>query len=272
MKKIYTKTKWVDGKTCVGASLLNKIENGIDVLYQNAIEESQLKGGDGISIEKDEDNNIVIGVKEENDFIQSSGVGRIEITETTPEEPDPACLYLIKDPTTGKFDIFYSGIYLFSSMEIPKVDLTGEIEITNINPETGEFSVIYLGEEEGVTMTIKIDGQDVGENPVLRRGWNYIQVILGGEVYNTKVITQNLEWIPQTSTPIITFDEETLTVEATGEGVIVLKVGGEEVTNPYTFVRQDQEMTYTITATAKEEDKLISEVAAQYITIPAKPE
>ena len=74
-----------------------------------------------------------------------------------------------------------------------------------------------------------------------------------------------------TATPVINWDEETFTVSATGAGEVKLYVNGEEVENPYTFELGEEETTYTVTATAKEEGKEISETATLEVTVPAAP-
>jgi hypothetical protein len=74
-----------------------------------------------------------------------------------------------------------------------------------------------------------------------------------------------------TATPVINWDEETFTVSATGAGTVKLYVNGEEVSNPYTFELGEEETTYTVTATAQEEGKEISETATLEVTVPAAP-
>lgn len=73
-----------------------------------------------------------------------------------------------------------------------------------------------------------------------------------------------------TETPVITYNEETYTVTATGNGEVKLYVNGEEVENPYTFEQTEEEVTYTVTATAQEAGKEISETATATIVVPAK--
>ena len=75
----------------------------------------------------------------------------------------------------------------------------------------------------------------------------------------------------KTETPVITYDEDTFTVTATGAGEVKLYVNGEEVENPYTFELGEEETTYTVTATAQEEGKEISETATLEVTVPAAP-
>ena len=73
-----------------------------------------------------------------------------------------------------------------------------------------------------------------------------------------------------TEAPVITYNEETFTVTATGNGEVKLYVNGEEVENPYTFEQTEEEVTYTVTATAQEAGKEISETATATIVVPAK--
>ena len=92
--------------------------------------------------------------------------------------------------------------------------------------------------------------------------------------HNVKVCTVTVEGGAQpevTEAPVITYDEETFTVTATGAGEVKLYVNGEEVENPYTFELGEEETTYTVTATAQEEGKEISETATLEVTVPAAP-
>ena len=73
-----------------------------------------------------------------------------------------------------------------------------------------------------------------------------------------------------TEAPVITYNEETYTVTATGNGEVKLYVNGEEVENPYTFEQTEEEVTYIVTATAQEAGKEISETATATIVVPAK--
>ena len=74
-----------------------------------------------------------------------------------------------------------------------------------------------------------------------------------------------------TATPVITYDEDTFTVTATGDGEVKLYVDGKEVENPYTFELGEEETTYIVTATAQEQGKEISETATLEVTVPAAP-
>ena len=91
-------------------------------------------------------------------------------------------------------------------------------------------------------------------------------------VRNTVITVEGGTVEPEvTATPVITYDDETFTVTATGAGEVKLYVNGEEVENPYTFELGEEETTYTVTATAQEEGKEISETATLEVTVPAAP-
>ena len=192
MKERYTKTKWVDGKTCVNAANLNKIESGIENLYRNAVGESQLQEGDGISLNKDPmTGNITIGIKTENDLVSSSAVGRIEVVESMPADPDPSCMYFVKDLDTGKFDLVFGGINLLStisSADVPLAKLEGEIEV--IDNGDGTFSVSYDGEEGTPEIVVYINGvpREDPEDFILAPGVNIF------EVHVLKKATHNEEY------------------------------------------------------------------------------
>ena len=94
----------------------------------------------------------------------------------------------------------------------------------------------------------------------------------GVEFVKTATVTVEGGSEPEkTEAPVITYDEETFTVTATGAGEVKLYVNGEEVENPYTFELGEEETTYTVTATAQEEGKEISETAELEVTVPAAP-
>lgn len=77
----------------------------------------------------------------------------------------------------------------------------------------------------------------------------------------------------QTEPPIIYYsvNDETATVIATGEGEVKLYKDGLLVENPCTIPRTNEDQTFTFTATAHEEGKLISETTTLVVDVPAKP-
>ena len=75
--------------------------------------------------------------------------------------------------------------------------------------------------------------------------------------------------IQKTNTPTIT--QSGLTVTATGDGNILLYVDGVLIngSTTYTFTKTDEQTEHTVTATAQEDGKEISEVASLNVTVPA---
>ena len=280
MKERYTKTKWVDGKTCVNAANLNKIESGIENLYRNAVGESQLQEGEGISLNKDPmTGNITIGIKAENDLVSSSAVGRIEVVESMPAEPDPNCMYFVKDLDTGKFDLVFGGINLLSTIstaEVPLAKLEGEVEV--IDNGDGTFSVSYDGEEGTPEIVVYFNGvpREDPEDFVLVPGVNTFEVHVRIDGYEEIIEEYEIEYTPKTATPSIEYDNETYTITVTGDGTFMFYVDGvlTELNNEgqYTFERGSEETTHILTATAQEKNCEISNTATLEVTIPALPE
>ena len=87
----------------------------------------------------------------------------------------------------------------------------------------------------------------------------------------TLVITK-VEEQEVTETPVITYEvtENEVIITVTGNGEVHVYVDGEEVENPCIIPRGEEDFTVTVTATAQEEGKLISETATEVILISAK--
>lgn len=279
MKERYTKTKWVDGKTCVNAANLNKIESGIENLYRNAVGESQLKEGDGISLNKNpETGDIVVGIKEENDLIRSSAVSKIEIVSSMPADPDPNCMYFVKDTTTGKFDLVFGGINLLStisSAEVPLAKLEGEVEV--IDNGNGTFSVSYIGNEGTPEIVVYINDvpKEDPEDFILVPGVNTFEVHVRIDGYEEIVEEYEIEYTPKTANPTLDYDSETYTVTVSGEGEIRFYID-EELTElskegTYTFVRGSEEIQHTLSVIAQKENCEESDKVSLTVIIPALP-
>ena len=81
-----------------------------------------------------------------------------------------------------------------------------------------------------------------------------------------------VEDVEKTATPTISYtinpDGSTVTINVMGDGELHMYVDGNEVPFPYTVGRGTEDYDIIVTATAKEEGKLISDEAYQRITIP----
>ena len=113
-----------------------------------------------------------------------------------------------------------------------------------------------LEEEYGVSATAKEEGKEISD-PAVETVW-----VPG-------IGTPEPEKTPD---PVINYDDETFTVNVTGNGTIHVYVDGEEVTNPYTFEQGEEDVTYVITATAQEDGKEISETVELIVVVPGTGE
>ena len=77
MKATYIKTKWIDNKTPVNAANLNKIEDSLSYLYNNAIGLTDIVEGKGVKVSIDSDKKeLQIGVNSE--VMISSNINGLE--------------------------------------------------------------------------------------------------------------------------------------------------------------------------------------------------
>ena len=145
----------------------------------------------------------------------------------------------------------------------------------NYDPETFTIEAVGNG-----TVVMYVDGVEV-ENPYTFTQTEEEQTFVVtataqeegkeiSEIATMTVVVPALVVVPEvTEMPVINYDPETMTVEAVGNGTVVLYVDGVEVENPYTFTQTEEEQTFVVTATAQEEGKEISETATQTVVIPA---
>ena len=94
----------------------------------------------------------------------------------------------------------------------------------------------------------------------------------GGNIAVYRLTSANIPEPEQTEAPVISTEvtEDGVIITATGEGEVHLYVNGEEVENPYTIARGEEDVTVVVTATAKAEGKLISETTTLEVVVPAK--
>ena len=89
--------------------------------------------------------------------------------------------------------------------------------------------------------------------------------------HNTKEVTYLISLEETTPTPVISYEigDDYARVYAMGSGDVRLYKDGAEVVNPCIIAREDTVQTFTFTATAKEQDKVISDTATLVVTVPA---
>ena len=185
----------------------------------------------------------------------------------------PACGEDVHENTAPKGqENFHNCIVTVEGGVQPLQDLTGIIELSEVT-EDGHVAISYTGTED---VTITVNGVEYTEPIQLAEGTNELTVVVSAEGYNDLTGNYTIIWTPVpptpevTATPTFDWNSETFTITAIGAGEVLMYVDGEPVANPYTFEQTDVEMTYTVTATAQEPGKEISEIATMTVTVPAK--
>lgn len=111
MKSIYVKTKWVDNKTPVNASNLNKIEDAIYNLNASSVSYSDIVGGDNIDVSTDNNKNVTISTK---NVISSTTCNGIEFISEDIEEYEEGKMYLVLESSTNKLKkIVFNKIVIY---------------------------------------------------------------------------------------------------------------------------------------------------------------
>ncbi len=151
-------------------------------------------------------------------------------------------------------------------------------QMPEITYETTEDAVIITA-TGSANVKMYVDGVLVDNPYTIARGEEDVTVhVTATAQKDGKIISETAEQdilIPalpaKTEMPVITFNttDDAVTITATGEGEVLLYVNGELVDNPYTINRGEEDVTITVTATAQEEGKRISDVAEQTLVIPA---
>lgn len=121
MKATYIKTKWIDNKTPVNAANLNKIEDSLSYLYNNAIGLTDIVEGKGIKVSIDSDKKeIQIGVN--SDVMNSSNINGLEYVFDSGNctcachgsDYKKGILYLVLNKDTKKLVyIAFNGVKIF---------------------------------------------------------------------------------------------------------------------------------------------------------------
>lgn len=119
MKNSYVKTRWVDNKTPINSANLNKIENAITDLYDNALSPSEIIQGNGISIEVTKDRQLQISIT--GDLVISNtcvGFEVIKDRDLDIEGLERDVLYYVTDPLKGDITkVLLNGKALFEKKE-----------------------------------------------------------------------------------------------------------------------------------------------------------
>ena len=167
-----------------------------------------------------------------------------------------------------------NSAYVAPQEDLP---LTGEIILGEVDAETGLLPVSYNGDED-VTVTVTVNGEPVeivDGNVQLAEGDNTVVVTVAGDGYITMEETFNVNWTapqPPVQTPapeiVITPGDEAYIIEAVGEGTVHLYIDEQEVENPYTVPRTNENQVIKVTAVAHVDGQIDGTVTGEY-QIPA---
>ena len=112
MKNLYVKTNWVDNATPVNAANLNKIENAITDIYQNALSVSDFSKGNGIDLNITSNKKLEISVT--NNVMMSGTCSGFEVVTSYPIECVESVIYFVVDPELKKLKkILINGIAIY---------------------------------------------------------------------------------------------------------------------------------------------------------------
>lgn len=115
MKNIYIKTTWVDNKTPVNAANLNKLENAVYDLYNNALSPSDIVEGNGIKLDITENKKLQISTT--SDIMASTSCQGVEVVNVEPSEFSEGVLYFVVNPETGKLRKIVFNSVVINEME-----------------------------------------------------------------------------------------------------------------------------------------------------------
>ena len=137
------------------------------------------------------------------------------------------------------------------------------------------------GEPQPISYNVYLDGVLVGNVDANTFSYDFTNVSVGNHecaisaVYvagESALVPAQFSTLPKTATPtieVVTNSDGSKTITAVGDGTVHLYIDGVEQTNPYTIMPStDGDITVTVTATAQEEGKLISETATETVTVP----
>ena len=227
------------------------------------------------------------------------GVAHLEVSV----EPDGAGLAV---PGSGDYPVNstlhmraqanagYTFLYWMSGEEVISRDaefdyqLLGDAQLTAVFQTTSCFVEITYNDAHGTVVGGISQVCDYGTvlelTAVPADGYEFCYWLVNGQFYSEnpemsitieedmtiEAIFKEVGAPDITLPPVLIYDEETLTLTVEGNGEIHVYVDGVEVNMPYTFEQTDEEVTYTVTATAQEPGKEISQTVTLVVTVPGK--
>lgn len=156
----------------------------------------------------------------------------------------------------------YSG-----DLKVPSVVLTSTPQEEELDLTKSPNFQITINDQGDITDTVEVEftAEEViytANMKVVNRNGNFVTL-----QYVDGLTTEDVP--KQSVAPTITYNNETFTVSATGEGTVKMYVNGEEVENPYTFEQGAEDATYTVTATAQQDGKTVSDIVSIDCFVPA---
>ena len=179
---------------------------------------------------------------------------------------------------------YFSGdlaVQLIMKSNLPKTDAPTLLDM--VDNGDGTYTITATATDPTATVTLTIGDQTVtgtgSASITLTQGENAQNVTAtatakedGKRESDPATRDYTIPGLPRTATPtinVVTNADGSKTISATGDGTVHLYVDGVEVSNPYTIMPSaDGDQTVTVTATAQEAGKLISETATQTVNIP----
>lgn len=156
----------------------------------------------------------------------------------------------------------YSG-----DLKVPSVVLTSTPQEEELDLTKSPNFQITINDQGDITDTVEVEftAEEViytANMKVVNRNGNFVTL-----QYVDGLTTEDVP--EQSVAPTLTYNNETFTVSATGEGTVKMYVNGEEVENPYTFEQGAEDATYTVTATAQQDGKEVSDTVTIECFVPA---
>ena len=229
----------------------------------------------------------------DNDYEYNGGDLVIDVTTTTGNFGHT----YFQVGTTTSLNVAYPGLLQYSSYAaesldfIPRVTFTYESSmpktdaptITVGDPTATDVTVTATATDPTASVTLTIgDRTETGTGSVsitIDRGTADQNLTAtataqedGKRVSDPATAAVFVPALPKTEMPtisVVTNADGSKTISATGNGTVHLYIDGNEVENPYTIMPSaDGDVTVTVTATAQEEGKLVSDPATQIVTVP----
>ncbi|MEE3490625.1 MAG: hypothetical protein VZR10_07140 [Methanobrevibacter sp.] len=167
--------------------------------------------------------------------------------------------------TIGKSE--YSG-----DLKVPSAVLTSTPQEEELDLTKSPNFQITINDKGNFTDTVEVsftaeEVQYTANMKVMNRNGNFVTL-----QYVDGLTAKD---VPQKSVaPELHYDESTFTVSATGEGTVKLyfvdvDLGPIEMENPHTFTQDEEEYIVTVTATAQQDGKEVSDTVSYECVIPA---